>query len=219
MSTKQYRPTKSRFSIKDIFYAPFGCMLQLSPIFSLLIIILAFLLGAYLYTTLNIDLFGFDAAVFEEMTLSSSYDQFTNSELYTWKITYEERRDTEFTGVVRHISRIRMSDFPVLSHDILITSGDFSDPDFVKTTVMNHKFTWRSTTSVPPAGTINLLHTVPLNVDIYQQLVNIKSGTEISIRGVEISIINYYDPEGNLLGWWQDQGCNSFLVKSVETRE
>lgn len=84
---------------------------------------------------------------------------------------------------------------------------------------MNHKFTWRSTTNQPPVGTISLLHTVPLNAEIYRQLVDIKSGTAISIKGLEIFKIDYFDPEGNLLGWWQDQGCNSFLVKSVEIEE
>ncbi|MCJ7626203.1 MAG: hypothetical protein MUO76_22155 [Anaerolineaceae bacterium] len=218
MLIKQKTP-KKRISIKDLIFAPFGCLLQVSPILSLLIIILLFLLVTYLYTTLNIDPFGYGAAGFEELIYSSSLDQITNNEQYVWEISYEGRRDTKYTGFVRHISPIRMSDFPVLSHDILITTGDFSDHEFVRTTVMNHKFTWLSTMNEPPTGMINLLHTVPLNAEIYKQLIKIKSGAEVSIHGVEIQTINYYDPEGNLLSWWQDQGCNSFLVKSVEIKE
>lgn len=37
-----------------------------------------------------------------------------------------------------------------------------------------------------------------------------------SDRGCEILRIERFDPQGNFLGAWQDAGCNSILVKSVE---
>jgi hypothetical protein len=41
----------------------------------------------------------------------------------------------------------------------------------------------------------------------------------VQIRGVEIYKIDAYDPMGNSLGYWIDQGCNTILVTEVEIQD
>ena len=58
----------------------------------------------------------------------------------TWTIHYEKKSSSQFKGIVRHTSTIRLSEIPLLTHDILVTSGDFADSDLVTTSVANHHF-------------------------------------------------------------------------------
>ncbi len=103
----------------------------------------------------------------------------------------------------------------ILTHDILVTSGEYADPAVVKTSVANHRFRWHSTGTTRPKGAINLLHTVPANEEIYRQLLQIHAQDEVIITGREILTIEAYDQDGNYLGEWHDTGCNTLLVNSV----
>ncbi|MGB3903380.1 MAG: hypothetical protein WBB22_00510, partial [Anaerolineae bacterium] len=104
---------------------------------------------------------------------------------------------------------------PILTHDVLVTSGEYADPDVVTTSVTNHSFTWRSSSTAEPRGAINLLHTVPANEEVYGQLRQIQSWDEVVITGREILRIDALDADGGYLGDWQDAGCNALLVQSV----
>ena len=110
-----------------------------------------------------------------------------------WNIQYEKKTNSLFTGSVRHISPIRMSEFSLLTHDILVTTGDYANPDLVRTNVINHHFSWLSLNGENPAGSIHLLQTVPKNETIYQQLLAIRDGDNVSITGWEILRIDFLD--------------------------
>jgi hypothetical protein len=69
----------------------------------------------------------------------------------------EDRGTSEFSGIVRHVSPFRMGRLRILTHDILVTSGDYADPDVVSTSVFSHLFTWRSSSTAHPSGRINYL--------------------------------------------------------------
>lgn len=104
----------------------------------------------------------------------------------------------------------------MLSHDILVTSGDFDDSSIVRTSVSNHRFYWYSDQQNRPQGSINLLHTVPSTEELYHQLAQIRKGDRVRIKGIEILDINRYDQQGDFRGSWADAGCNTLLVTSVE---
>ena len=76
-------------------------------------------------------------------------------------LSYEADHERNFGRIVRHTSVINEPAFAILSHDILVTSEEFADPDLVNTSVMDHHFTWSAPTLSNPKGSINLLHTVP----------------------------------------------------------
>ncbi|PKN98166.1 MAG: hypothetical protein CVU42_13055 [Chloroflexi bacterium HGW-Chloroflexi-4] len=133
-----------------------------------------------------------------------------------YDISYETSYKRDFIGLVRHTSPIRETSFAILTFDILVTSGDFANPEFVNTSVSNHHFTWISKTNTQPNGAINLLHTVPLNEDINQALKTVQNGDKVRITGYDIYQIQGYNPEGDYIGFWQDTGCNTTLVTNVE---
>lgn len=102
----------------------------------------------------------------------------------------------------------------MLTHDILVTFGDYADPALVRTSVSNHRFIWSSTTDKRPQGRINLIHAMPINEDILISLFNIKYGDVVTIKGYEIDDISYYKSE-HFEGKWKDAGCNTLLVSEV----
>jgi hypothetical protein len=133
-----------------------------------------------------------------------------------YDISYEASSKRDFSGLVRHVSVIHEPAFAILTFDILVTSGDFANPDLVQTEVTNHHFTWVSKTDSNPMGALNLLHTVPLNEEVNQDLKQIQNGDTVIITGYDIYQIQGYDRKGKYIGYWQDNGCNTTLVTKVE---
>jgi hypothetical protein len=207
------RMARSR-SIPDLLLTPLGCLLQISTTHVLIGLLVIALVGGVIYYTANTDFFGMAGPDFNSLAISDSYQQFKAADL-SWKVTYEKPADSQFSGLVRGVFPIREGTFRILTHDILVTSGQYADPAIVSTSVLNHHFTWRSTGTAHPTGTINLLHTLPASQDIYRQLLEIRSDDEVTIGGREILTIQAYDRAGTYLGEWHDTGCNTLLVKSV----
>ncbi len=204
----------ARRSISDLLLTPLGCLLQISTTHCLIALLVVALIGGVSYYTTNTDFFGLAGPDFDSLTISDSGRQFQAADA-SWEITYEKPVDSQFSGLVRGVYPIREGTFRILTHDILVTSGQYADPAIVSTSVLNHHFTWHSSGTAHPTGTINLLHTVPASEDIYRQLLEIRSGDEVTIAGREILTIEAYGQDGGYLAEWHDTGCNSILVKSV----
>ncbi len=158
--------------------------------------------------------FGLLPLDFDSLTISESYDRIV-ADGSIYQISFEGDRPSTFRGTVRHASPMRMRECPLLTHDILVTSGDYANPDIVSTSVTNHRFTWSSGTASNPSGTINLLHTLPANKEIYRRLLQVRPWDEVVITGREILSIDRLDENGKYLGEWRDAGCNTLLVQSV----
>ena len=193
----------------------FSLLFRLPIQFYFVVFVFLLIIGGIAYTKLNTDFFGLTSPNFAGLTVMGQYEKIQDTQGATWEVTYEKSRDTEFQGYVRHVSINRINKFPFLTHDILVTTGDYADPDLVYTNVTNHHFYWQSLNENYPQGTINLLHVVPENEDIYQQLLKIRNGDTVAISGREILRIDAYDSQNTNLGWWQDDGCNTTLVKEV----
>lgn len=160
---------------------------------------------------------GFDSPVnFDQVMSSNGIHDVTLENGRAFDISYETSSKRDFSGLVRHTSAIHERTFAILTFDILVTSGDFANPDLVQTSVSNHHFSWRSTTDTDPAGAINLLHTVPINEEVNQALRSIREGDNVVITGYDIYQIQGYDPDGVYIGFWQDTGCNTTLVTAVK---
>lgn len=179
--------------------------------FALFIIILG---GIFLYFRVNTSLFGLVGNDFDELVISNSYEQIRSDDMY-WEIQFEALGDSKYIGTVRHASPIRMNEFRILTHDILVTTADFSNPDIVDTNVIDHKFFWKSTTTSNPTGSINLIHAVPANKTVYQELLKIQSWDTVKITGREIYTVKAFQVDQTFLGTWVDTGCNTLLVESV----
>ena len=167
------------------------------------------------YYSLNSDFFGLATPPLAELSFSSDYSQVSAPDGRRWAIEYEFKRASVFRGVVRHVSHWREADIPFATHDVLVTSGEFSSQARVHTSVMMHTFSFRYAEAPYPAGSINLLHIVPATPETYRQLLELREWNAVEIRGREILRIERFGPDGKFLSYWQDAGCNSILVTSV----
>jgi len=156
-----------------------------------------------------------DRSEFGVYTVNPNFTRISDPSGHDWKIDYEKTFSSRFSGKVRHISPIQIADFPILTHDILVTTQDFADPQKVTTSVSDHHFIWVALTKKPPSGSINLLHTVPKDDLIFRQLSSIKPGDQVTISGWEITRINVLQADGTSNRWWEDAGCNTLMVDSV----
>lgn len=206
---------KARVGIVDLLSLPLGCVSRLSSTQLLIVLLALALVGGIVYFRTNTSFLGLAGLDFDTLTISDSYEEIATDDLY-WKVTFENKGTSEFAGIVRHASHFRMmGQLRILTHDILVTSGDYADPDIVRTSVLNHRFSWRSSGTAHPSGRINLLHTIPASEEIYRQLLEIRKWDEVVITGREVLKMEAYDQDGNYLGDWHDTGCNTLLVKSV----
>ena len=176
---------------------------------------LALLLACVLVlTACGIDLAG--TPPFDDLTFSNGYSDIAAPDGRTWKVTFEFPKDSKFTGIVRHTSRWYDSSVPFMSHDILVTTGDFASQEFVDVSVFDHKFFYHyQDRDNPPQGSINLLHIFPASKEVFEQLKQIQDWNNVSIRGREILKIDLFDAEGKSKGFLMDMGCNTILVTSV----
>jgi hypothetical protein len=171
-------------------------------------------LGWYAYFGVNSDVFGLARPRFADWQVQAGYGQvLAPAEGLRWQVTYEGPVSTSFRGTVRHASPWRDASLPFMTHDILLTTGDFADPGRVQTGVFNHFFFWWAGST--PAGSIHLIHAVPASEALYDQLLRIRPWQTVTLEGREILQIDRYDSTGSALGYWRDAGCNSMLITAV----
>jgi hypothetical protein len=171
-------------------------------------------IGAIIYYRVNTSFFGIAGSDFDELVITNSYEKIESADFY-WEVQFEGVSNSKYIGTARHVSPIRIKEFKILTHDILVTTADFANPDIVDTNVIDHKFFWKSTSTDTPNGSINLIHAIPANKEIYQTMLNIQNWDIVKLTGREVYTLKAYKPDGTFIGTWTDTGCNTLLVDSV----
>ena len=171
-------------------------------------------IGGYLYFRANTSFFGLVGTDFDNLTITNAYEKIAADDIY-WEVQFEGQGESKFIGTVRHVSPIRIDEFRILTHDILVTTGDYANPDLVDTSVVNHKFIWKASNPEKPTGSINLIHAVPATKKVYQELLSLQPWDIVKITGREIYNVKAYELDDTFLGTWVDTGCNTLLVESV----
>jgi hypothetical protein len=195
-----------RFVLDWLFSLPASC--------GFLALFLIILLGIFIYFRMNTSFFGLAGADFDKLVISNSYEKISSDEIY-WEVQFEGTGESKYIGTVRYAAPIRIKEFSILTHDILVTTADFANPDIIDTNVIDHKFFWKSTSASSPNGSINLIHAIPANKEVYQIMLEIQKWDTVKITGREIYSVKAYQSDGTFLGTWQDMGCNTLLVESV----
>ncbi|PWH14036.1 MAG: hypothetical protein DDG60_08870 [Anaerolineae bacterium] len=209
----QQRPV---ISLSVLFWLPIGLLLRMSPWSAIGLIFAISVLCWSLYYSLNSDFFGLAAPPFSKITFSADYRQVTMPDGHVWRIIYEKDTFSVFTGVAREVIHWRdEQQFPFATHDILVTNGEYSSPTQVTARVQNHAVYYEWYTDRLPQGTINLLHIIPLDEEIYRQLLQIRRWNVVTIKGREILRIENFNPLGTPVVYFQDAGCNTILVTAV----
>ena len=152
---------------------------------------------------------------FNDIQYLDNYHRIMHPSGAFWVISYESDREVSFSGLVGYAAPIHEENFALLTGDILITNGDYSNPFIVEIKVYDHRYRWLSWHEPRPNGSIGLLHVIPLNEEIYQQLNSIQSGDAVVIKGYDIYRIDSFDKNGNYLSFWRDDGCFTTLVTEV----
>ncbi len=204
-------------TLGNLLWLPIGFLLNMSPLTAATMVLLTVSICGTLYYSLNSDFFGLAAPPFAKITFSEDLTSANMPDGRSWKIVYEKDTFSTFTGVAREVIHWREEQqIPFATHDILITNGEYSSPRRVTARVHNHVVYYQWYTDSMPKGTINLLHIVPLNQEIYRQLLKIRDWNLVTIKGREILRIESFDRLGTPTAYFQDAGCNSILVTSVE---
>lgn len=208
------RPT---LTLSGLLWLPIGLLLNMSPLTAMGLVVLSILACGSLYYSLNSDFLGLAAPPFSKITFSKDFTQASMPDGRSWKILYEKDMPSTFSGVAREVIHWREEQqIPFATHDILITNGEYSSPERVTARVHSHTVYYEWYTDKMPQGSINLLHIIPLNEEIYRQLLQIRRWNFITIKGREILRIESFDRLGTPSAYFQDAGCNSILVTSVE---
>jgi hypothetical protein len=203
-------------SIKEILFLPFGCLFQISGLTLFSIIGVIAIIFLWIFFGVNTDMGGIFAPVFTQLHYSSQDQIISADNGHSWQISFESDSPSIYSGIVRHITPDRETMMPFVTHDILVTTGDFADPDLVTTSIAFHHFFWRANSPDYPTGTINLIHAVVLDPTIYATLMLIDKWDTVQITGYEIGRINAYDSDGSPNGFWTDTGCNTLLITEVQ---
>ena len=208
------KPAKKPSRLGALLLLPFQLLASLPLSCGFVFLVAALAAGGYYYYRVNTSFFGLVGADFDKIIISNSYEKIESDDLY-WEIQFEGQGKSKYIGTVRHVSPIRIKEFKILTHDILVTTADYSNPDLVETSVANHKYIWKPSSTEQLNGSINLIHAVPTNKAIYQLLLTIDEWDTVSITGREIYTVKSYNMDKTFLGTWIDTGCNTLLIDSV----
>jgi hypothetical protein len=212
--TKKVAPGKENSRTGGILKFFLGWTTSLPPSCGFIILFAVIVAAAFIYFRVNTSLFGLTGTDFDSLVISNAYEKIAAEDLY-WEVQFEGIGESKYIGIVRHAAPIRVPEFRILTHNILVTTADFSNPELVETNVIDNKFFWSSPTLNSPTGSINLIHAIPANKTIYQEMLKIQKWDTVKITGREIYTVKAYGTDSTFLGTWQDAGCNTLLVESV----
>ncbi len=205
---------KTTSRTRGIFSFFLGWTTSLPPSCGFIVLFVIIVAGAFFYFRVNTSLFGLVGTDFDQLVISNSYELISAEDMY-WEVQFEGIGESKYIGTVRHAAPIRINEFRILTHNILVTTADFANPDIVSTSVIDNKFVWKSTKTDSPTGSINLIHAIPSTKAIYQELLKIQPWDIVKITGREIYTVKAFQTDENFLGTWLDTGCNTLLVESV----
>lgn len=209
-------PENKSPSVKEILFMPIGCMLQMPIIPLFLILGTVVFVSFFAYNTLNYDPLHIWSRQFPDLVVTENTERMNDSNGNYWEITYEREALSTYSGLVRHASPDNENLVPMMTHDILVTTEDYANPEIVNVQVVNHHFSWQSQVTAYPRGTIDLIHAVPANKEIFDLLRQIKKGDQVTIIGKEIYKIDAFNSDGILKGFWSDSGCKTLFITDIQ---
>ena len=128
------------------------------------------------------------ACLYYYVTWKPSTESIVNNMEFGDHITYNGQayhsswtKNTEsIEGYIRRIDRHYDKNIPIITYNLVITTGDYNDPDIVD---VRHKgggnYRWSSKTN--PSGSIIFYHTVPINSYAQSKLDGLAEGDTVEI--------------------------------------
>lgn len=122
--------------------------------------------------------------------------------------------ETSFTGLVRDVEQAYYEGVPAISHNVLVTSGDFSDPEIVDfSRFRNGALSWRA--QVQPEGSVHVLHLIADDPATFEQLQDLDIGDQVTISGREERDGKIENSNGGWQGFGRTHGHVLLLASDV----
>lgn len=98
----------------------------------------------------------------------------------TYDVTWDDA--TELAGDARILAAVYNKGLPVITHDLVLTSGDFSDPAKVDITSRGGgNYVWRA--KEKPEGSALFLHVIPASPAVLEAVQAVATGQAVVLRG------------------------------------
>lgn len=113
--------------------------------------------------------------------------QFSHGNIVYRNVTYQTEwgPEVQHRGTVHYIHRAFYRAVPLITHHAIVTTGEYNDPAI--TTIQNidssGNMSWRATHN--PQGSLIVLHFIPQNKEVLEQLKNLKNGDQAIFVGAE----------------------------------
>jgi hypothetical protein len=101
----------------------------------------------------------------------------------TFQSKWSAKSDT-IEAYVRRIDRHYSENLPIVTHDFVLTTGDYNDPNIVSLRHRgggNYYFSWKTRES--PKGSLIVYHLIPTSAYVQRQINNIKMSDTIKLSG------------------------------------
>lgn len=144
-----------------------------------------------------------------------------DGEMRIGKITYFADWDatTAYTGKLRYFDRGSLKDARFVTHEAILTTGEFSDPEKVFVSEINQgNMFWRSEGTKKPDGNLIVLHLVPASLAIFRALDTLAHGQSVTLTGREETDSLIEDKDGLVAGL-RHSNHKFFLVEGVSTEK
>jgi len=119
-------------------------------------------------------------AIFRDM-------EFSHGDILYHNVTYETEWGPEVShaGTVHYIHRAFYSAVPPITHHAIVTTGDFNDHSMttIQNIDRNGNMSWRAARN--PQGTLIVLHFIPRNKEVLEQLKSLKKGDQAVFVGAK----------------------------------
>ena len=89
-----------------------------------------------------------------------------------------------FSGTIQWTGHAAPSAVPLITHEVLVTTGEYSDPKIVQIQpVVDHHTTWTYVARRMAEGTIHIVHCIPSTPEVYDALGALVAGQSVTIDG------------------------------------
>jgi len=122
----------------------------------------------------------------------------------------------EHSGDVHELKAEYNKYAPINTHHVVLTSGDYSDPEKVDIAPLCKGHTsWRA--KAQPTGSMKVLHLIPANEKVFKQLKKVKSGQSLTFMGQEEQDNQIPSSKGGgFSGGSKDYGHYIFFVHEIK---
>ena len=98
----------------------------------------------------------------------------------TYEATWADA--TKYSGDLRYMGRAYSEYAPFITHDAVVTTGEFSDPEIVTIGPMRKGNTWWKAPR-QPSGTLVVLHFIPADLGVLDRLNGLGEGDSATFTG------------------------------------